>query len=278
MTVEQLQERIQKLNVKIEKIEKRLAKWQSAKTEDACVKHYSYMISWGKTRQEVLDSCFEGYLKTCDSEIRYATRDLEDAKVTLTKYQNLINLENAKDNEFNNNRIQVIWEFLLYYKEQVANYIRENMEVLNEYYRVNSDSCTFFNNRYKFQGTTEEWKAKCQEYRQRERELEDSIHPYTKLVSKYEGRGADGYGIHVVDEAKLEEILLKDCKSRYFKLVDEVTKYTGIITDATNLKIQHGELGGIIIGEQGRAKVQTFSAGGYNIQCFHYRHKVTKLK
>ena len=35
---------------------------------------------------------------------------------------------------------------------------------------------------------------------------------------------------------------------------------------------------GIIIGEKGKAKVQTFSAGGWNIQCFHYRTRVDRVK
>ena len=71
---------------------------------------------------------------------------------------------------------------------------------------------------------------------------------------------------------------MKDCKARYFQLVEEVTEITGIIQDATNLHISGGELNGIIIGERGKAKINTFSAGGWNIQCYHYRHKVTKVK
>lgn len=34
----------------------------------------------------------------------------------------------------------------------------------------------------------------------------------------------------------------------------------------------------VVAGSQGRASVQTFGAGGYNIQCFHFRTKVTALK
>ena len=54
MTQEQLQERIQKSNIKIEKIEKRIKKWQDAQTEDACVKHYDYELSWGKQDKKSL--------------------------------------------------------------------------------------------------------------------------------------------------------------------------------------------------------------------------------
>lgn len=286
MTQEQLQERIQKSQEKINKIEKRIKKWQDAQTEEACLKHYDYMLSWGKTEDAILSQCFDSYIKDCNWELDRAIQDLHDAQLTLEKYQNMLNLEVAKDNEFENNRISIIWEFLLNYKEQVANYIRENINVLNEYYVINSRMCDWHNNNaYKVhngQMTREEYNRVYNELREQERELEESIHPYTKLVATRNYPEKE----RIVDEAKLEEILLKDCKARYFELVDEVTKYTGIITDAQGLKIKAGELNGIIIGEKGKAKVLTFSAGGYNQgiivnvkhgQCFHYRTKVSKV-
>jgi len=277
MTQEQLKDRIQKAEAKIEKIEKRIKKWQDAKTEKACLKHYDYMLSWGKTEDAILSQCFDNYIKDCNWELDRAVQDLHDAQLTLEKYQNALNLELAKDNEFENNRILVIWKFLLNYKEQVAEYIRNNIKVLNEYYEVNHKMCDWHNNNaYKVhngQMSREEYNRVYNELRAQERELEDAIHPYTKVVAttKYPSRE------RVIDEAKLEEILLKDCKARYFELVNEVTEITGIITDASNLSIHAGELNGIITGEKGKAKVQTFSAGGWNIQCFHYRTRVTRL-
>lgn len=277
MTQEQLKERIQKSQVKIEKIERRIKKWQDAQTEEACLKHYDYMLSWGKTVDAVLSQCYDEYIKNCNKELDYAVQDLHDAQLTLEKYQNSLNLELAKDNEFENNRIMVIWNFLLNYKEQVAEYIRSNIDVLNEYYEVNSKMCDWHNNNsykvYNGQMTKEEYNRVYNELREKERELESNIHPYTKLVAtrNYPEK------IRTVDEAKLEEILLKDCKARYFQLVNEVTEITGIITDATNLAIHGGELNGIIIGEKGKAKVLTFSAGGHTVQCFHYRTKVSAI-
>ena len=277
MTQEQLQDRIQKTSIKIEKIEKRISKWQKAETEDACVKHYDFMLSWGKTREEILSQCYKEYIKNCEWELDHAVQDLYDTKLTLEKYQNLLNLEKAKDDDFENNRIKVIWEFLLNYKEQVASYIRVNMCALNEYYEVDSQMCDWHNhNSYKvYNGemSKEEYNRVDDELRERRKELKDAIHPYTYQVAKRDYPNKTRY----VDEEKLDEILLKDCKERYFQLVKEVTKITGIITDAQGLHISAGELNGVIIGERGKAKVQTFSAGGWNIQCFHYRTRVDKI-
>lgn len=56
-------------------------------------------------------------------------------------------------------------------------------------------------------------------------------------------------------------------------------RITGEIKDATALTIaETGELNGYIVGEAGTAKINTFSAGGWNIQCFHYRTQIKKIK
>ncbi len=273
MTQEQLKERIQKSEVKIAKIEKRIKKWQDAQCEKDFLKTDGWLLNMGRDKEYL----YSEYIKNCNKELDYAVQDLHDAQLTLEKYKNMLALEDAKANEFENNRIIVIWNFLLNYKEQVAEYIRNNMDVLNEYYKVNSQMCDWHNNNaykvYNGELSKEEYNRVYNELREREKELEESIHPYTKLVSKYDGYKQP----HTVDEEKLEEILLKDCKARYFQLVNEVTEITGIITDADNLHISGGELNGIIIGEKGKAKVQTFSAGGWNVQCYHYRTKVSKV-
>lgn len=72
----------------------------------------------------------------------------------------------------------------------------------------------------------------------------------------------------------LENALEKEKKAKLLSLVNSITAITGPITDAKHLYVSGGELNGVILGEKGVAKIQTFSAGGYNIQCFHYRTRV----
>ena len=283
MTKEQLQDRIQKSNIKIEKIERRIKKWQNAQTREAFLKADGWLLNMGRDEEYLWNE----YIKDCNRELDYAVQDLHDAQLTLDKYQNLLNLELAKEDEFNNNRIQIIWEFLLNYKAQVTEFIKDNLEVLIDYYHVNSQMCDWHNhNSYKvYNGemTKEEYNRVYNELRAKEKELQANIHPYTKECAKRDYTN----NTWTIDETKLDEILLKDCKARYFQLVNEVTNITGIITDAQDLRIRAGELNGIIIGEKGKAKVQTFSAGGHNQgiivnvkhgQCFHYRTRIDKIK
>ena len=292
MTVTELQNRIAKKEKDIQKIEKRISKWATGlRQADIDVVKVFADVTYDSKSFSSYRKDYENYLNTHKDipessdwnkgpnieELYRAYRDLGEQKVTLNKYQNMLNLELNKDNEFENNRIKVIWDFLLNYKEQVAEFIRNNIDVLNEYYEVNTEMCDWHNNNsykvYNGEMSREEYNRVYDELRAREKELKQAIHPYTSLVAirNYPSK------TRTVDEKKLEEILLKDCKERYFQLVNQVTDIVGIITDATNLKIKAGELNGIIIGNNGKAKVQTFSAGGWNIQCFHYRTKVSKI-
>lgn len=69
-------------------------------------------------------------------------------------------------------------------------------------------------------------------------------------------------------------------------LVKRVYKVTGDIIEWKDLHLARGSSGtgyipviaGIVIGKEGKARVQTVPAGGYNIQKLHARVIVTKLK
>lgn len=192
-------------------------------------------------------------------DLHRAECDLRDANITLNKYLNALKIEEAKANTV---KIDTIWNFLLAYKAKVRQYLEDNKQWKHEYYRLNSLYCDMFNSR---QYTKEQLK----EVRKQEEEARDNMHPY---VDRYY---SPRYGW---DEAELEKQLTKDITNKYFKLIDEVTAIVGEITDATNLSIRVGELNGIIIGTKGKAKIETIGAGGYNIQCFHYRTLIKEVK
>lgn len=78
--------------------------------------------------------------------------------------------------------------------------------------------------------------------------------------------------------SKLRSIIEKDKENKTLDLIRRVESITGKIIDAKHLEVsEKGELDGIVIGEIGKAKVETISAGGYNIQCFHYRVLVKEI-
>lgn len=237
MKTTELKERIEKVEIKLTKIEKRIQKWQKENNK---------------------------------YELERAYSDKKEQETLLAKYQNLLNLEIAKENEFENNRIYVIWEFLLNWKNNMTEFIKDNLNMLKEYYKLSREWCEW-HNYHSYNLTREEYRTIDSDYRMRVRQIKENIHPYTERCQKISNRTI------TIDEKMLDELLLKDCKAKYFQLVNEVSAITGVIKDASNLSIRVGELNGIIIGEKGKAKITTISAGGYNIQCFHFRTLVRKV-
>lgn len=79
--------------------------------------------------------------------------------------------------------------------------------------------------------------------------------------------------------AWLEKELEKEKKAKMMDLIRRVNEVVGSITDASGLSIDvKGNLNGFIIGTTGKAEVETIGAGGWNIQCFHYRVLVKTIK
>lgn len=72
----------------------------------------------------------------------------------------------------------------------------------------------------------------------------------------------------------LDKTLEEEKKHKLIALVDSITHVTGPITDAKHLYVSAGDLNGVVVGEKGVAKIQTYSAGGHSVQCFHWRTRV----
>lgn len=82
----------------------------------------------------------------------------------------------------------------------------------------------------------------------------------------------------MVDEY-FEKIMDRELTNKRNTLIYRTMEVVGEITDASNLTVgDNGEINGFIIGKTGKAKVETISAGGWNIQCFHYRVLVKAVK
>jgi hypothetical protein len=82
-----------------------------------------------------------------------------------------------------------------------------------------------------------------------------------------------------LDLKKLDKVLEQEANRKYDFIIERTNAIVGKITDASNLKVgAKQDLNGFIIGTKGRAKVQTIGAGGYNIQCYHFRTLINEMK
>ena len=111
------------------------------------------------------------------------------------------------------------------------------------------------------------------------------------MSTHFESRGSESFGqcfghqeypgeyvLRSINETLLKKTLEKEAQAKYEDLCNRITSVVGEIEDVSYLHIAHtGQLNGIVKGSLGSAKVETIGAGGYNIQCFHYRTLVHKL-
>ena len=80
-------------------------------------------------------------------------------------------------------------------------------------------------------------------------------------------------------EAWLEKTIEEEKKAKLADLIARINKVVGTITDASCLTIGgKGDINGFVVGTEGKAKVETIGAGGYNIVCFHFRTLIHEIK
>lgn len=208
----------------------------------------------------------ESDLRKCEGELRYLAKRLKE-------YQD----KAKKEEEEKNNRVPIIEEFLDSWAEKAMKFHEEEYEELK-----------------KFQA---EHRAKEKAFK--EELKEKGIHYWygqPEIVKMEKERGIDGKTYREVLMARFSSAILecsqwgehwreqlvkivereKNAKRKI--LMNRVAEIVGVITDAKGLYIgDNGEINGFIVGEKSRAEVRTIWAGGYNIQCLHFRVLVKDL-
>lgn len=187
-------------------------------------------------------------------------------------------------------------------EKALANYQSQLDEANNKAASRNIPAITDFLNQWEihaveyFLSEKDKYDAAYEEYRQKDHELVQKAFDYS--LSKEERRAADlecrklrkefrEAWTHVTQfnhgEKNWEQTMMSDIAKekdrKYDDLIERIVPITGTITDASNLYVgPKGDLNGWIDGEKGSAEVRTIGAGGWNIQCYHWRTLIRKLK
>lgn len=209
-----------------------------------------------------------------EDDVKWTTRDLEQARKALEEYKEQLIRETEKANSRN---VKVIIEFLENWKERMrkayANAFTQYLDALEEYYKVDREYCEWYNSRRKWdECTREEIKAKEKAFHEYRSEFRKTW-AFVEIYDEY------NYGKHTFNTAKFEKDLENDANAKYDDIIRRTNEIVGEITDAKALSVgEKGELNGYIIGTRGTAKVNTIGAGGYNIQIFHFRTLIHRVK
>jgi len=124
----------------------------------------------------------------------------------------------------------------------------------------------------------ETWDAWDKARRERIRKAYDEM-GYKEFFKRYSG--ADYDFRHSTDE-KIHSDNERDAKALVLDLYYRVKDITGEVTDWSGIEATQGTngftvLNGVVIGKEGRAKVESILAGGYNIQRLHIRVLVHEI-
>lgn len=275
MEIEDLKKRISAVEIKLEKINKRISKWSNGLSDkDVEIAHLEY--------SETNNSIFDNYIhsiadydkKNSIYELRRAFSDLHDSQVLLDKYQNALTFQLARSQV---TKIQVIVDFLNNWKEQVIEYVKKDVLRLVKAYEMDSIICNKHNSGWYRQHPEADEDQDYHEYRQ----MLNMINPLTKECYV---RNSPDY----LNDKMLNDILEKEKENKYWDLINRITEVAGEIEDASGLRIgEKGEINGLIKGSKTKVYVETIGAGGYNAgiivnvnhgQIFHYRTLVHEVK
>ena len=223
-------------------------------------------------------------------DLRYTLRDIAEAEKALEKYKAQLAIETEKANSRN---IPVIVEFLNKWKLTVTSHYTNGLQ---KYYREKEYLRSLYNKighdyyeaktpkEIEYETARKAFRCKCIGYY----ETREFTNRWGK-IDKKEVKVRDGEyewlrpynGEHTIEEAlkRFEKDLTAEWNRKYDFIIERTNEIVGTITDAANLKIgAKDDLNGYIIGTKGNAKVQTIGAGGYNIQCYHFRTLINPMK
>lgn len=260
MTREQLQERINKLESKIEKTEKNQFKYYdklSASTRRLALAGIGR--NWEERRLLNLSWDDESNLDMYYTK----TSELEDFTNTLNKYKNQLK---ALDDLV---EIPVLRDFLNKWEEDTAEYLIKVTDVYRKRMKEIDDKY---------------YEGGIAISREASKQAEKEINELYKLFGGEIVRLAS---YRREKDNQIRKEVKKETQRKYKMLVYKISDVVGEIKDCDRLSIaSDGKINGIIEGSKGKVKITTIVAGGYNTniivnvkhgQCAHYRVLVREL-
>lgn len=309
MKIETLLERIENAEKKIQKVNGTLERHnkQLEKIKTSLINKGIDLNQYDKYSEEIrgTDLCLELWkYEEKIEDIKNNEKKLKEAENNLRKLNNLLAVEKEKQDNINNVIPKCVIDYLEDWKSKVKNYF---ISIANEYIAIYSNE---------YEVTEEELKA-LYEYRtikdnvtgKRVKQLysvysDEDIKDILENKSPYAIRGAkskiksryiklfenshtqsDLMIINKIVEyyefisiEKLDKILDDEIETKKEMFINRVSAVVGVIKDMKGFNIgANGEINGIAIGDKTKAKVTTIIAGGYNIQCEHFRVLVNEI-
>jgi len=203
-----------------------------------------------------------------NDEIRNHDNKLSDLNWQLNKLNEQLETQLNKENV---PKIPAIEELLNQWEKSYREYIIKCKEILKEKHKAYELAKQEF---YKQHPNYNYGSAHCfdkENYKLYQNSVEKLYFEYKKY-----------YATHIEidwDSEKLEREIILEKQNKRVDLINRVTKVVGEIKDVDHLHFgDNSGINGKIIGSKCSANVETIYAGGYNIQCLHFRVLIKPIK
>ena len=232
-------------------------------------------------------------------DIESAKRKLEEAEKILNNWKEKLDERITADDYLEANAPEILKDFLENWKQHAIGYYREKRIRFIEYReglkakeraaRLEAlqtlPSLEKYRELYKGRELTDYDLANLWPRRDVDAFLSERGLEYRQIQKKLREAG-DQITLRLLEihnederEAWLEKTMEEEKRAKLLDLIGRIMSTVGTITDATALRIgPEGDINGYIEGTEGKAKIQTIGAGGYNIQCFHFRTLIHEYK
>lgn len=263
------------------------------KCKSVLKKHQDRLIKLIQSNADEVDIAIK------QDEIKSAQRKVKDAENILNNWKEKLNERITADDYIEANTPEVLKNFLENWKQHAMSYYKD------KYVRFVQ---------YRKELRVQEMAARLEAFRtlpslQRFRDMYhedeltdyvlDNLYPYKDVDKFLEERGLGyfqkqkklkDFGDRIIfkmDEIRneqeremwLDKTIEEEKGAKLLDLIGRIMGVVGTITDVSALTIgADGDINGYIVGTEGKAKIQTIGAGGYNIQCFHFRTLITEYQ
>ena len=233
------------------------------------------------------------------SDVESAEDKLEEAKKILTNWKEKLDERITSDDYLEANAPEILKEFLENWKQHAIDYYRQKRIRFIEYRKELRAAERAA--RLEALQTLPSLERSRKLYEGREpsdcdlanlwprKDVDEFLHErgldYYQIQKKLQAKG-DGIIFRMLEisneqerEEWLERTMEEEKRAKLLDLIGRIMSTVGTITDASALYIgPEGDINVYIVGTEGKAKIQTIGAGGYNIQCFHFRTLIHEYK
>jgi len=249
MTTEEIRNRIAKKEEEVKKLSRRFEEEKTLISVEESNIIERFLVTGDRSE-------YREYLKSQNKmfggEAWHKAGELFDAMNCLKKYEKQLEVEKAKEATFSN-----IPEVLKQFREDVIS----RWDSYDQWKRdtIKKEYSEAVNEEHNY----DEWR----EFNR-------------KMFNKW---GQGWYDFRYLTNEQIHNKNVKDSETIILNLINRVSEITGTFTDCKGLHLDSDNSGyaiinGIVIGEKGKAKIESIGAGGYNIQRYHIRVLVKEVR